>query len=185
MAFSLTAFSLLCTERVSDQTCQKFLRGWWAGLANLESIPQPCVMILKLSVSSRERSVWVFSDSRRPEVFLPTTFWKRKGNVNVGGSLKGHLRMTALGKTLEASSVVSSETTRGSPAGERLGHQSTWNTETSLGKLEFWCQLTQLSALTFYIIRDEDVGSTSAEEDGATTDGDPPATRPYMRVPLV
>lgn len=89
--------------------------------------------------------------------------------------------MTALGKTLEASSVVSSETTRGSPAGKRPGHQSTWNTEISLGKLEFWCQLTQLSALTFYIIRDEDVGSTSAEEDS----GDPPATRPYMRVPLV
>lgn len=103
----------------------------------MESIPQPCVVILKLSASSNERSVWVFSDTRRPEVFLPSTFWKRKGKVNVGESLKGHLRVTALGKTLEASSVVSSETTRGSPAGERVGHRTTRNTETSLGKLQF------------------------------------------------
>lgn len=56
MAFSLTAFSLLCTERVSNQTCQKFLRGWGV-VENLESIPQPCVMILKLSGSSSERSM--------------------------------------------------------------------------------------------------------------------------------
>lgn len=74
--------------------------------------------------------------------------------------------------------------TRGSPAREHPGQQSIRNTETSLGKLEFWCQLTHLSALTFYIIWDEDVGSSSAEEGGATTGGDLPATRPNMRIPL-
>lgn len=89
----------------------------------------------------------------------------------MGEALDGHLQVPALGKTLDDSSIVGSETEQGavSSAGELLRAQVH----------KECCDVTGINwnsgaILTPYVIYDQDIRSITAEEDGASTDGDMP-----------
>lgn len=145
-AFSLTAFSLLCKESFSKQTCQKFLTG--RDLATLESVSALCHGFEALSESEREKPAVMLSKPRDSGVLLPITFWKAN-HQGYREQLGGLPSSASSGEDPRCLWLVQRE-----HKGQNRGHQPMKSTETHWEKLG--------------------TGPTSAEEDGTLTGGDTP-----------